>query len=113
MPGEAVTRDQIVSAVTAAALARRGTRTRNGEIRFTCIFPEKHTNGDAAPSARWNADKGTWFCDVCRAGGGYVDLARRLGVDLRGGAGGARENGSTPGGRGPVLLPPDDSNTRT
>jgi hypothetical protein len=66
-----------------AVVRQRNARpSSNGEVRFTCPESDKHNNGDAHPSARWNRDKATWFCDVCAIGDGAVDLARRLGVPL-------------------------------
>ena len=59
-----------------AALDRDGKPERN-EIRFRCPA-EGHE--DRHPSARWNPEKATWFCDVCKAGGGALDLAERLGI---------------------------------
>lgn len=72
----------LVDAVAAAIVARGGRREGRNEIRFRCPFPERHRNGDANPSARWNAGKAAWRCDVCGEGGGAFDLARRLGVPL-------------------------------
>jgi putative DNA primase/helicase len=62
--------------------ARRG-RREGGELRFLCPAHE-----DEHPSARWNPVKRTWCCDACKAGGGWRDLAGRLGlaVDLTGDA---------------------------
>ena len=62
-----------------AAIAKRDGRKEGAEVRFHCPNPD-HT--DTHPSARWNPDKATWYCDSCGAGGGAVDLARRLGLDL-------------------------------
>jgi putative DNA primase/helicase len=55
-------------------LARQG-RREGREIRFLCP-----THDDQQPSARWNPEKSTWFCDVCHQGGGWRDLAQRLGL---------------------------------
>jgi AAA domain len=54
-------------------LERRG-RREGREVRFLCP-----AHDDRQPSARWNPGKSTWFCDVCHQGGGWRDLARRLG----------------------------------
>jgi hypothetical protein len=78
----------LVERITAAVLAREGRRERD-EIRFRCVEPAAHANGDADPSARWNATKAVFVCDVCGVKGGAVDLARRLGLV------------PSPGGRGP------------
>jgi hypothetical protein len=55
-------------------LARQG-RREGREIRFLCPAHE-----DQRPSARWNPDKSTWYCDACHQGGGWRDLAERLGL---------------------------------
>jgi hypothetical protein len=55
-------------------LDRRG-RPEGREIRFLCPAHE-----DTNPSARWSRTKATWYCDVCQKGGGWRDLARRLGL---------------------------------
>lgn len=47
------------------------------ELRFLAPCHDDHD-----PSARWNGDKAAWFCDVCKTGGGYTDLAQRLGVSI-------------------------------
>ncbi|MGD0764803.1 MAG: hypothetical protein ABR978_00655, partial [Dehalococcoidia bacterium] len=62
-----------------AAIAKRDGRKEGAEVRFRCPSPD---HADAHPSARWNPDKATWCCDVCKAGGGAVDLARRLGLEM-------------------------------
>lgn len=74
--------------VEAAVHARQPIPIGGGEIRFLCIAHEDHN-----PSARWNSEKGTWHCDVCGAGGGYVDLAKRLGLNLNGHGGGKPKGG--------------------
>jgi hypothetical protein len=55
-------------------LARQG-RREGREIRFLCPAHQ-----DQRPSARWNPDKSTWYCDACHQGGGWRDLAERLGL---------------------------------
>ncbi len=59
------------------ALAARQARREGPELRFLCPAHE-----DRHPSARWSREKRTWYCDVCQAGGGWRDLATRLGLDL-------------------------------
>ncbi len=54
-----------------------------GEFPIQCPTPDRHRNGDAHPSCRLNPEKNTWYCDPCGRGGGALDLARELGVDLR------------------------------
>jgi putative DNA primase/helicase len=62
------------------ALERRGGVLREGsELRFRCFFPAKHRNGDANPSAYFNAAKGAWLCRVCGARGGVNALLFNLG----------------------------------
>ena len=69
-------------------IARRDPRRKGDEVEFECPHPENHTHGDADPSARWNPSKRVWSCAVCTAvlgrtmGGGYVNLARALGIPL-------------------------------
>ena len=66
---------------TAKALERmlfdRLGRREGREIRFRCPAHE-----DTNPSARWNPAKQTWFCDACKTGGGWRDLAGRLDIAL-------------------------------
>jgi hypothetical protein len=57
-------------------LCRRRGRREGREIRFLCP-----AHPDTRPSARWCPAKATWYCDVCQQGGGWRDLARRLGLD--------------------------------
>ena len=57
-------------------LRRRRGRREGREIRFLCP-----AHPDTRPSARWSPAKATWYCDVCQQGGGWRDLARRLGLD--------------------------------
>lgn len=66
---------QVLDAIEAAIAARDGSR-RGSETTFTCpAHPDKH------PSSDFNHDKNTWLCRSCGAGGGWIDLARRLGID--------------------------------
>jgi KaiC/GvpD/RAD55 family RecA-like ATPase len=62
------------------AIQQRGVKRKGGELYFRCPRSANHANGDANVSARWNSEKGTWFCDVCNIGGGYKDLAELLGI---------------------------------
>lgn len=59
------------------ALQLRQASPEGKEIRF--LAP---CHDDQDPSARWNPDKGTWYCDVCKKGGGYKHLAQQLGLSL-------------------------------
>lgn len=69
---------ELVASLTAAAEARNG-RRKGADIVFTCPSGE---HKDRNPSARLNVSKATWYCDVCGNGGGALDLAQRLGVEL-------------------------------
>lgn len=66
----------------ARALAGRQARPEGREVRFLCPAHQ-----DRHPSARWNPEKQTWFCDACKGGGGWRDLAQRLGLEVRAAAG--------------------------
>src|SRR5215213_4113803 len=70
-------RDQLEAAV----MERDGERLPSGEVQFRCPLPDHE---DIHPSARFNGEKGAWFCDVCGVGGGAYDLAERLGIDAPG-----------------------------
>jgi hypothetical protein len=72
----------LVEAIVGAIWQRNGRRLPGGEIRFRCPQPEDHRNGDEHASARWNPAKMVWRCDACGAGGGALDLARRLGITI-------------------------------
>lgn len=65
-----------LAALTTTCLDREG-RHERGEIIFRCPAPD---HPDRHPSARWNPAKAVWRCDVCRAKGGALDLADRLGI---------------------------------
>ncbi|MCH8039444.1 MAG: hypothetical protein IH977_03755 [Nitrospinae bacterium] len=62
----------------AAIWAREG-RQEGREVRFLCPGHDDHH-----PSARWNPEKEAWYCHACHAGGGFRDLAKRLGVEAQG-----------------------------
>lgn len=67
-----------------AAIAERHLQpAAGGEQLFLCPAHDDHH-----PSARYHPGKGVWHCDVCGEGGGYVDLAKRLGITLNGSEGG-------------------------
>lgn len=63
--------------ITDVVEARGGKRSRGDEWRFTCP-----SHDDEHASADWNAVTGVWHCMACDAGGGALDLARQLGVDV-------------------------------
>jgi putative DNA primase/helicase len=69
--------DRVTLAAIERALAARHARREGRELRFLCPAHE-----DRHPSARWNPANHLWCCDACKAGGGWRDLAVRLGVDL-------------------------------
>jgi hypothetical protein len=66
----------LLSQLETAILGRQG-RREGRETRFLCPAHDDHH-----PSARWNPEKKTWVCDACRVGGGWVDLSKRLGLEL-------------------------------
>jgi hypothetical protein len=57
-------------------------RDSGGESAIKCPYADRHQHDDVHPSCRLNPEKNTWYCDVCKAGGGIVDLAKKLGVEL-------------------------------
>jgi hypothetical protein len=85
-----VTRSEIIGALE-AAIQRRDGRSEGRETRFRCPAHDDHT-----PSARWNAEKEAWYCDSCGAGGGWRDLARRLGIIPDGGKNEGAADGTSP-----------------
>ncbi len=68
--------DRASLAAIERALAARQSRREGREVRFLCP-----AHDDRHPSARWHGDKHTWYCDACRNGGGWRDLAGRLGIE--------------------------------
>lgn len=64
-----------------ALLARKG-RHDQEEIRYQCLHPENHSNGDADPSAVYNPTKTVWYCPVCETGGGWRDLCESMGIPV-------------------------------
>ncbi len=74
----------LVEQVEAHLLEQRDGRLEGQEVRFRCIHPERHKNGDAHPSALFNAEKGVWRCPVCGDGGSVTHLATALGLLPRG-----------------------------
>ena len=62
---------------------QRAVEARDGILKgaewwFTCPNPTSHTNGDRKPSARWNPEKKTYYCDPCAEGGGWTKLERLI-----------------------------------
>ena len=70
--------ETVRDAITGACRDRAGQTLPNGEVRFRCPCPD---HPDEHPSARWSPEKGTWFCDVCKEGGGWMQLADLLGIN--------------------------------
>ncbi len=66
------------------AVESRDGRKEGREVRFRCPFPD---HPDAHPSARWKPDTATFYCDVCKQGGGSLKLARLLGLQPQTGTG--------------------------
>lgn len=65
----------VIAAIDGAVRGRSSRVVRN-EIVFLCLAHDDHH-----PSARWHPKTHVWCCDVCGAGGGWTDLADRLGID--------------------------------
>jgi Protein of unknown function (DUF3631) len=72
---------ELLAALDRAVMARSG-RREGREVRFLCPCHEDHR-----PSARWHRGKAVWRCDACGAGGGALDLAGQLGLELPAGPG--------------------------
>lgn len=60
-----------------SAIEARQAQQVGPHLRFICPAHDDHN-----PSADWHRTKHTWRCRACNVGGGALDLARRLGVDL-------------------------------
>lgn len=45
----------------------------SGEVKFRCPFHE-----DGSPSLRVHAEKATWYCDPCQAGGDVFTMVQRM-----------------------------------
>jgi hypothetical protein len=67
---------ELLARLEAAVMARQG-RKEGTEIRFLCPGHDDHD-----PSARYHPEKAAWTCDSCGTGGGALDLARRLGLEV-------------------------------
>ena len=64
----------------AEALGRMGAERKGDDLVFRCPNPQHE---DKHPSARFNDRKGKWYCDSCRAGGGWEYLLALLIKDGR------------------------------
>ncbi len=69
--------DSYVLILDQAVFDRAG-RKQGSEVVFRCPFPDHE---DTHPSARWNPQKATFYCDVCGSGGGAFDLADLLDME--------------------------------
>ncbi|MFH1653751.1 MAG: CHC2 zinc finger domain-containing protein [Pseudomonadota bacterium] len=81
-----MTESIFINKIESCISERQGKKCGN-EIRFLCPAHDDHN-----PSARWNPNKKTWYCDTCNAGGGWIDLAKRLGINI---PSGSSKNGYT------------------
>lgn len=72
-----------VLAAVETAIAQRAPRRRGRETAFRCPH-DGHL--DEHPSCLWNPEKQTYWCPVCKEGGGWLDLARLLRIETRSGA---------------------------
>lgn len=54
----------------------------SSEAAIQCPRADRHRNGDAHPSCRLHPKKNTWYCDPCARGGGALELARELGIEI-------------------------------
>jgi hypothetical protein len=70
---------ELVTAIE-ETLEKRGSRREGRELRFRCPRPD---HADEHPSARWNGTKATWWCPVCKVGGGARDLVKLLKLRIR------------------------------
>lgn len=77
---------QIISAIEVEIQTRQARRAGR-ETLFLCPAHDDHD-----PSARWHPAKQVWRCDVCGEGGGAIDLAKRLGLDVGNAGGGLSVN---------------------
>ncbi len=64
-----------------------------------CPLFRDHRNDDQHPSCRLNNVKNMWFCDPCGRGGGIVEFAELLGVDLSSILSSILSSSSSPAGR--------------
>ena len=69
--------DSFFAELEQALTARQGKRETGGEIKFLCPMHDDHN-----PSATYNTEKRVWHCFACGEGGGYVNLAGLVNVEL-------------------------------
>lgn len=60
-----------------AAVQERGAKRVGDEVYFLCPLHDDHD-----PSARWNPAKRTFYCDICKRGGGAKKLAKLLDIEV-------------------------------
>lgn len=70
--------DDLKGAIEAELLKTRGGQWKSDDLYFSCL-----DHDDEHPSARWDREKGVYFCDPCGKGAGAFELAKRLGLKLR------------------------------
>lgn len=71
------TEEAVIREIEAKLVSDRSGCRERDDIRYCCT-----EHDDKNPSARWNVKKRVFHCDVCQAGGGWKDLASRLGIEL-------------------------------
>lgn len=78
--------DRLADDVESRLLALPRAKKSGGEIVFSCVLGDRHSNGDANPSASYAVGKRAWRCKGCGASGGLLrgehPVARLLGIDL-------------------------------
>jgi hypothetical protein len=92
--GDADINPDLIRAI-ARELERRGAKHRKGWLNVSCIYPERHRNGDKHPSFGFNTASGYGFCHRC---GSILarDICERLGIDPRTYGGLVRKTETTP-----------------
>jgi CHC2 zinc finger len=66
----------VTAAALEAALLARGAVRRGRHLRLRCPFPG---HADQRPSCDYDPIKQVFYCRACHRGGGWMDLAERLG----------------------------------
>lgn len=72
----------IIAQIEQKLITERQGKQQGAELVYSCL-----THPETRPSANWNSSKQTWICrsgssPECSTGGGYLDLARRLEIEL-------------------------------
>lgn len=73
-------KDSLNAALAEHLIAERHGKRTGDEVGFSCVYPDKHNNGDRKPSASFNAAKGVFFCRGCGASGTAAELAEVIGL---------------------------------